>query len=433
MKCGYAKVDITPKVGCHLSGYPHVRPAEAIADPLHIRALSFEEGEGVVFLIFDVESIVTETAALIRRTVAETLGWEVRQVQVAATHTHYAPYTKCGEDPFSDEFTRNLPQKAVEAAKAALADAAEAEFRFAAGNVPGIAFVRRFRMRDGSVRTNPGRRNPNILEPMSQPDETVQLLRIVREKGDILLVGFQVHPDVRRGLQVSADYPGVVCNTLENALPGTHAVYFNGTCGDLNHVDVNCPVWDKNEGQMQIEHMGRSIAGAVLALYTKARPVESGAVCCAEKAVELPQKSFGPERLPQALDYVRWDAAGEKEKIPFTGMEYITAVYEARQIVWRSQGNTLPPAPVCAVTVGDVAVITVPGEGFCEIGRQLRQRSGKPVTFALNLANAAAGYFPTRDAFEVGGYERQTSYFLPGVAETVTEAGLSLVANRIDD
>ena len=36
MKCGFAKVDITPKVGCHLAGHPQVRPAEAIADPLYI-------------------------------------------------------------------------------------------------------------------------------------------------------------------------------------------------------------------------------------------------------------------------------------------------------------------------------------------------------------------------------------------------------------
>lgn len=47
MKCGFAKVDITPKVGCHLAGHPQVRSAEAIADPLYIRALSPGEGIGV--------------------------------------------------------------------------------------------------------------------------------------------------------------------------------------------------------------------------------------------------------------------------------------------------------------------------------------------------------------------------------------------------
>jgi hypothetical protein len=387
MKCGFAKVDITPKVGCHLAGHPQVRPAEAIADPLYIRALSFEEGEGVVFLVFDVMSIVTETAALIRRTVAEALGWQTHQIHVAATHTHYAPYTCCGENAETDAFARSLPQKAVEAAKEALADAADAEFRYAKGVAPGISFIRRYIMKDGSVRTNPGRHNPDILRPASEADETLQLLRIVREKGDILLVGFQVHPDVRRGLEVSADYPGVVCSTLDNALPGTHTIYFNGTAGDLNHVDVNCPEWDANAGQEQIDHMGRTIAGRVLELYTKARPVASGAVKTAQTLVELPEKAYDPEKLPLALNYVRWHEAGEKEKIPYTGMEYITAVIEARQIIWRSQGGCHDPAPVSVTTMGDVAVVTVPGEGFCEVGRQLRSHSPKkrPLPWGLPM------------------------------------------------
>ena len=432
MKCGFAKVDITPALGAHLAGHPAVRPCDAIADPLYIRALSFEEGEGVVFLVFDVMSLVTETAVQIRHAVAQALGWRMDQVNIAATHTHYAPHTRCGENAQTDAFVLSLPQKAVEAAKAALADAEEAEFRFAAGTVPGIAFTRRYRMKDGSVRTNPGRRNPDILEPVSPADETVQLLRVVRQKGDILLVGFQVHPDVRRGLNVSADDPGVVCKTLENALPGTHTIYFNGPCGDLNHIDVHCPVWDKNEGQEQIDHMGRSIAGAVLALYTKARPVESGAVRTAQTHVKLPEKQFKPENLPMAQDYVRWHEAGEKEKIPYTGMEYITAVIEARQIIWRSQGGCHDPAPVCAATMGDVAVVTIPGEGFCEMGRQLRKRSGKTATFVLSTANAYEGYFPTRDAFEVGGYEKQTSHFLSGVAETLVDTGIALLRQLED-
>jgi hypothetical protein len=429
MKCGFAKVDITPKVGCHLAGHPQVRPAEAIADPLYIRALSFEEGEGVVFLVFDVMSIVTETAALIRRTVAEALGWQTHQIHVAATHTHYAPYTCCGENAETDAFARSLPQKAVEAAKEALADAADAEFRYAKGVAPGISFIRRYIMKDGSVRTNPGRHNPDILRPASEADETLQLLRIVREKGDILLVGFQVHPDVRRGLEVSADYPGVVCSTLDNALPGTHTIYFNGTAGDLNHVDVNCPEWDANAGQEQIDHMGRTIAGRVLELYTKARPVASGAVKTAQTLVELPEKAYDPEKLPLALNYVRWHEAGEKEKIPYTGMEYITAVIEARQIIWRSQGGCHDPAPVSVTTMGDVAVVTVPGEGFCEVGRQLRSHSPKKATFTLGLANAYEGYFPTKDAFGVGGYEARTSHYLAGVAETITDTGISLLKN----
>ena len=68
------------------------------------------------------------------------------------------------------------------------------------------------------MRTNPGRRNPDIVKPAAEADETLQLLRIVREKGDILLVGFQVHPDVRRGMEVSADYPGVAETLVDTGI-----------------------------------------------------------------------------------------------------------------------------------------------------------------------------------------------------------------------
>lgn len=65
------------------------------------------------------------------------------------------------------------------------------------------------------------------------------------------------------------------------------------------------------------------------------------------------------------------------------------------------------------------------------MGRQLRKRSGKKATFVLNTANAYEGYFPTRDAFKVGGYEKQTSHFLPGVAETLVDTGIELLEKSI--
>lgn len=77
---------------------------------------------------------------------------------------------------------------------------------------------------------------------------------------------------------------------------------------------------------------------------------------------------------------------------------------------------------------GDVAVVTVPDEGFCDIGRQLWSRSTKKVTFNLSLCNAYAGYFPTQEAFEVGGMKAHL-LFPPGVAETITDTGVSLLKN----
>jgi hypothetical protein len=156
---------------------------------------------------------------------------------------------------------------ATAAAEGAIADLKESTFSVARSELPGITFIRRYHMKGGIVRNNPGRHNPDIIGPVSPADETIQLLKIQREgAGDIAIVNFQVHPDTRGGKLISADYPAVVCNTLEGALPGTSCFYMNGTAGDLNHIDVNCPEWDKKAGPEQVLHMGRTIAGKILSI-----------------------------------------------------------------------------------------------------------------------------------------------------------------------
>ena len=56
----------------------------------------------------------------------------------------------------------------------------------------------------------------------------------------LFLVNFSLQPDViggGKGTEISADWPGVVCNTLA-AVYGERTVglYVQGTCGDINHV-----------------------------------------------------------------------------------------------------------------------------------------------------------------------------------------------------
>ena len=74
-----------------------------------------------------------------------------------------------------------------------------------------ISFVRRYRMRDGSVATNPGVNNPNIDHVLGTPNETVKLLKLFREGADdIFIVSFGTHPDSVGGEYISADYMGFV-------------------------------------------------------------------------------------------------------------------------------------------------------------------------------------------------------------------------------
>ena len=431
MKCGYFKKEFTPPAGGYMSGKAYPRISQGVEDPLNIRAIAFEEESVAVVLVFDLVGMYQDLCNTIRDYVASKLGMERNAILVSCTHTHYAPVVNNNvahseDEPVDQELVDALPRFALSAAQGAIADLKEASVFGAQSELENIAFIRRFRMKDGSVRTNPGRKNPDVVGPMSPADETIRLVKFVREGADeILLVNFQVHPDVVNTKGYSADYPAVVCNTLENALPGTKCIYLNGTAGDLNHVDIKAPEWDPCTGPNQAAHMGRSIAGKILSMYTKARPIETGPVCTAEKLVTIKLKEPTPERIPEAKELLRLHEAGLDDQIPYKGMEFITALFEARQILARSMPDykTEKTVVVSGLSLGDICVIGIPGEGFCDIGRQIRENSAFPMQLTLGICNGYEGYFPMKDAFEVNGYESRTSQFVAGIGEALAEAG----------
>ena len=84
---------------------------------------------------------------------------------------------------------------------------------------------------------------------------------------------------------------------------------------------------------------------------------------------------------------------------------------------------------VLAIRVGDVAVVGLPGEVFCEFGLQLKRRSPAAHTLVVELANDAIGYLPTREAFAQGGYEvtAGSTLYAPGAGEQLTDAAAALL------
>lgn len=426
MKCGFSKKDITPQAGCYMRGKAYARIAQNVVDPLHVRAIAFEETEQAVVLVFDLCGIDQVMCANIRTYIAEKTGLNYKNIFVSGTHTHTGPgLVSSSTETVDEEYVAFLPHLALCAVQGALEDLKEATVFGAQSELENVTYIRRYRMKDGTVRTNPGR-NPDVVGPMSPADETIRLVKFCREGADdIILVNFQCHPDVMNSKGYSADYPGVVCNTLERALPGTKCIYFNGTCGDLNHINIHCPEWDPCTGPGQVEYMGFSIAGKILSMYTKARPIETGPIHTEEKFVTIQLKKPEPDRLEESKRIWQLHLDGKDDQIPFKGMELITAVFEARQIIERSKPDykTEKTVSVCGLSLGDICMVGIPGEGFCDIGRQIREASPFAMQLTLGICNGYEGYFPMKDAFEVNGYESRTARFVAGIGEALADAG----------
>lgn len=431
LKAGFGRLDITPPFGAYLAGYPSVRLADGIRDPLLVTAIVFSDGvKTVAAITLDQIGIPYRTNLDARKTVAERCGLPVDAVLLACTHIHTGPTIGSGEEGFPEnkQYNAYLFARMADAVNIAISDLKPAILRIGRSIAKDVSFIRRFRMKDGSTATNPGRHNPQIDRPIGNPDETVQVIRCERNGAkDIVLVNFQVHPDVVGGTMFSADFPGFVRNTLEGACDDILVAYFNGAQGDTNHINVNAPYWDKNGGYEHSRHMGRAIAGAVLQILEKCTPLEDGKVDFASIYVDVPLNVPDPSEIPWAEHVIRLFAEGREDELPKGAMSGPIAIYSARRIVELKNGPEKQAMYLNALRFGRCVITGAPGEPFTWIGSTVKDNSPFDMTFFCCCCNGYEGYLPVRSAFEEGGYEAKTSRFLPGVAELLAEGGTSVV------
>jgi hypothetical protein len=293
-------------------------------------------------------------------------------------------------------------------------------------------------MKDGSVRTNPGTNHPDIVAPIGDVDERVNVLRFDRESDSLVLMNFGNHPDTVGGCNISADWPGFARRSLEQAIPGTKAILFNGAQGDVNHINVH-PTGgagndlardfdDVDRGYGHARHIGRVIAGAVLQVYDKVCYTDVEQLRYLQKTVDIPSNIPEEKDMPLAREYAQLHNAGKDSQIPYTGMMLTTVVAEALRMLRLENGPEAFRLPMSGIAIGNVAMIGIAGEPFTGIGRALKKAPGWDLVLPTCSTNGFEGYFPMMDAYDEGGYEARSSNFKAGVAELLIAEGLKLLA-----
>ncbi len=108
--------------------------------------------------------------------------------------------------------------------------------KYASGSVKGISFIRNYIMKNGSIKTNPGRLNPEIVKPYGELDEELSIIIVEDEnhnpKGAI--TSFACHQDCVDGSRYSGDYSSVLADELKKYYGKDFInVFFIGTCGNI--------------------------------------------------------------------------------------------------------------------------------------------------------------------------------------------------------
>ncbi len=437
LSVGFARLDITPPMGVGLQGYSAKRYADGILDPLLVTAVCFDDGvKRAVVISMDLIGCSQLIMKDLRPLVAEAIHTDVEGVFISCTHTHLGPGLATPDEvlwPGNEFYVSWLMQKVRDVAVFAMEDLAPAtQMSYTRGKTEDVAFIRRYRMKDGSIRTNPGYLNPDIDHPIGTPDETSSLLIIKRENApEIGIVNFQVHPDSIGGCKISADFPKFVRDTYEALIENSRCMYLNGAQGDLAGGNLMLTADKCRKGYPRARYRGRRRAMSVLDNYDYAEPLSGTEIHYGQKNIHVGFNKGRPDQLDEAMRIMKLFREGGPDAIgpESMGMARTEIIGEADRIV---RNMTMPDEKelhVTALAVGDVVFAGFPGEPFTQMGRDVKAASKFTLTMPVCAANGYEGYYPTQDAYDEDGYEVKTARYVRGTAEKIVATSIEIINN----
>lgn len=415
LRVAYEEADITPPLGTSMPGYFRDRQATGVLDPLKAKVLYLANGvESAALVACDLIGMGAPLVARIRARVRDTMDKAApRHVWVHCTHTHTGgmvprtnAYTSDAEAIYPEFYPGKVDEKwigelvektATAVARATAAAKDEKKVSQHVGRELTVAHYRRYVMKDGSVRTNPGVGNPSIVRPAGEIDPRVHVLRF--ESARALAVVYGLHPDCVGGSQFSADYPHHLAETLRHALGAEwRVIFFNACCGNINHINVGGV--KRKGGPDESKRIGQALALAVLEALKKGQPLAADRLAARTTEVVCKLRKPPPEDVKAAEDVLRiYKETGKGNPFAFNEL------YAPAALVLARTKDREHKAEIAALHLGSFGLAWMPGEIFVELGREVEAASPFKPTRTIGLTNGSLGYIPTRRAYGEGGYE----------------------------
>ena len=429
LQAGAATSNITPWLGVTMPGSFHPRYGEDVHDELLAKALVIDNGDvRIAMVTCDLIAIPEAIANAVKVRIEERCGISPECVMVNATHTHSGAGVSnllgMGED---EGYTTWLPLKVADAVELAIKRMQPARAGFASVMEDRISFYRRWLMKDGTVRMNPGLNNPDLVRPMGEIDPELAMMYVEGVDGTPISVvaSFSLHYVGTGSVgQVSADYFGQFFNLLRHYLGGNCVpILWNAASGQINNNDYSGErIW-RDRGHPRARRMANVLAGHVLTEIQLMDLDEELALEAVTGTLEFSRKVI----TETDLDIAEQILAGgyEYEEGPFSWVVG-QPVRKDRVGVYARQCQRLAAlpeqmtAPVQAIRLGDAAILALPGEIFVETGLRIKAQTSASPLMLVSLANGSIGYVCTDEALtQEGGYETWASLSSLGGVGTV--------------
>jgi len=375
-RIGVAKRDISPPRPELLlpTGMGRLVPTRGVLDELRVEAMAIRLGAEVAFIVAsDLRMFPMEWIVEVREAVGERVGCDPRRVLFSAVHNHCSSPEPADDSPAAAEATAEANRKIVdgliEACVASAEDTRPAEIAPATTALTkAVGQNRRFVLGNGTA-VNCWGAGPAIPPGVKAvgpagPDSTRVDVLAAREVGAdqpfALLTSYATHPHLYALPYFSGEFPGAAKRRIEAAIPGAVALQATHAGGN---VDLHCvhPKPDDEPDSVawfrgSADLLGQRLADAV-----------------------LPAVAAATYSRPTTLRHV----------------------YESTENLSGSRRLVI----VNGVAIGDVAIVSIPGEMFIEFGLAIRAASPMAHTVLIAYNGSRQGYVPPAVGFEQGSYE----------------------------
>ena len=377
MKIAHYEQIITPEVGELAAGYGDHDVTVRIHDDLKLAVLLLDDGKKLgAILVYDLLGLDEPFVKRIRKNAADIIGCPEANVILTCTHTHNGPHTRSKKTRHANpDYIEKLCLWTAGAVEKARTGWQESDVFFYSCKCDQN-YNRRYVDGSNRCKTLPGNRSLEPIGTEFADKELGMLIFAVPETKHPLgvLLNFAAHPLASHspGLgshQISADYPGVVREILEENC--CWCVFTTGAAGDQFPKDSEC-------GWESVRNCASGIAVEAIRGITDA---------CRNKDLYLipePKIQASIETVTVKLRRDRQEKRAEKPG------------YE---------GKTETVAEIQLFALGDICLVGVPGEMLAEIGQEIKWHSPYRRTFILYNSTAYLSYLPHTGAYIAGGYE----------------------------
>jgi neutral ceramidase len=437
LSVGAAEIEITPPVGYRLAGYFNERLATGVHDPLKAKAIVLQQGrEQVALVACDLIGLSLGISTNARAGASRRTGIPVANIVICGTHTHTGPLfegplreyfhqaavTKHRTDPQEQvDYPSLLIERLVKVITAAQANLRPAEVQAGVAKQEGLAFNRRFWMKNGKVVFNPGQLNPDIVRPAGPSDPDVGIL-LARGRGTHKpfagLTVFAMHLDTMGGTAIGADYAYYLEQTLRQRLGQDFVSAFGlGPCGDINHINVSQK--EPTSGPAIAERLGKTLGETVLAAVPRLPSVKQPALAVRSTTIEVPLCEVTPEQVA--------DARAVMERFNDPNTSFLTKVAAVRVLDLAALASPRRMEVQVFRLDADTAIVCLPCEIFVELGLAIKRASPFRNTVVIEICNDRPSYVPTAKAFAEGSYEVTNARVKPEAGEMLVAAAVRLL------